>query len=494
MASTFGGLNIMTQGMAAQQLSQNTTGHNVANASTAGYSRQTVNLITTTPQQIYTANGMSMAGTGVTTASITRARDFLVDVQYWQQNATKSYWSSQSDVMSKVENVFNDTTNTGIQNSIEAFQTALGTLANNPGETSTRTAAREAANTLVETLQTSGNELISQANDASTRIDTQITQVNSYSTQIAALNKQIVSQEATGATANDLRDQRDKLVDQLSELTQVNVSEEKNGAYTVIISGGIALVQGEHATDLTVEHGKNVPYGYDTTKVTTMNGTVNVSFKNGSIASLMDLRDTTINGYLGDLDAMAQSLLQDFNAQHKAGFDSNGAPGENFFGEAAVDYETYDPTVESPSNPSPTSWLSNLKVNSDFYTTDGLKMIATGSTATSGTADGTNATALANWLVDDPSTPSASLGSNSLSGYYSSIVSKVGVQSQQAQNMTTNQTTIFNAVATTRESVSGVSMDEELSNMIKFQQAYGACAKMLTTMDAMLQTLLNVRS
>lgn len=499
MASTFGGLNIMTLGMAAQQLSQNTTGHNVANASTDGYSRQTVNLITTTPQQIYTANGMSMAGTGVTVASITRARDFLVDSQYWKESATKSYWSTQSDVMSKVENVFNDTKNTGIENAIEAFQTALGSLATNSSESSTRTSAREAANTLVETLKSSGSELITQANNASSRIATQITQVNSYSKQIADLNKQIVSQEATGATANDLRDQRDKLVDGLSELTQVNVSEEKNGSYTVMISGGISLVQGDHATELTVEDGKNAPYGYDTTKVTALNGTVNVSFKNGSIASLMDLRDNTINGYLGDLDAMAQSLLQDFNAQHKQGLTKDLTAADNFFGKSfgtastVDDYATggaNDPTVQA----SPASWLSILQVNPDLYSANGYNKIAAAGASAAGTADGSNATALANWLVDDPTTVSASLGKNSLSGYYSSVVSKVGVQTQQAQNMTTNQTVILNSVATTRESISGVSMDEELSNMIKFQQAYGACAKMLTTMDSMLQSLLNIRS
>lgn len=483
--------------MTAQQLSQNTTGHNVANASTTGYSRQTVNLVTTTPQEIYTANGMSVAGTGVTTASITRARDFLVDTQYWQKNATKNYWSTQSDILGKVESVFNDTKNTGIQNAIELFHTALGTLASNASEESARTAAREAANSLVETLKTSGRNLVSQANDASSRIDTQITQVNSLSKQIAALNKQIVSQEATGATANDLRDQRDKLVDELSALTEVNVSEEKNGSYTVIISGGVSLVQGDHATDLTVEHGINSPYGYNTTKVTTLNGTVNVNFKNGSIASLMDLRDTTINGYLADLDNLAQSLLQDFNAQHKQGKteikDATGklTDGDNFFGVTSVNYT--DPAQDPTKLASPTSWLDILKVNEKFYETNGVQLIAAGGADAAGTADGTNATALKNWLVDDPSTSSAALGQNSLSGYYSSMVSGVGVQTQQAKNMTTNQTVIFDSVATTRESVSGVNMDEELSNMIKFQQAYAACAKMLATMDSMLDSLINIR-
>ncbi|AIF53660.1 flagellar hook-associated protein FlgK [Pelosinus sp. UFO1] len=491
MGSTFGGLNIMTLGMSAQQLSQNTTGHNVSNASTAGYSRQTVNLITTTPQQVYTANGMSLAGTGVTTASITRARDFLVDTQYWKQNSTKNYWNTQSDVMAKVENVFNDTTNTGIQNSIELFRTALGTLSNNAHETSARTSAREAGTALVDTLQTSGNELITEASDASSRITTQIIQLNSYSTQVAALNKQIISQEATGATANDLRDQRDKLIDQMSALTQVNVSEEKNGSYTVMISGGIALVQGDHATELTAEQGKNTPYGYDTTKITAMNGTINVSFKNGTIASLEDLRDTTINGYLSDLDAMAQSLMQDFNTQHKQGLTDNLTAAGNFFGVTGVDYTN---TANYPTNQiPPASWLSQLKVNQDFYGTDGLKLIAAAGANATGTADGTNATALANWLVKAPTTTSASLGSLSISDYYSSIVSAVGVQSQQAQNMTTNQTVIFNSVETTRESVSGINMDEELSNMLKFQQAYASCAKVLTTMDSMLETLINIK-
>ncbi len=492
MASTFGGLNIMTLGLSAQQLAQNTTGHNTANASTPGFSRQTVNLITTTPQQIYTANGMSMAGTGVTTASITRARDFLVDTQYWQKNSTKNYWSTQSDVLSKVGEIFNDTENAGIQNSMELFQKALGNLASNPGAPSTRTSAREAASALVQTLKTSGNNLIAQANDASSRIDTQIKQVNSYTKQIAALNKQIVSQEATGATANDLRDQRDKLVDGLSALTQINVSEEKTGAYTVIIAGGISLVQGEYATELDVAYEKNIPYGYVTTKITALDGTVNVNFKDGSIASLNKLRDMTINGYLDDLDAMAQSLLQDFNTLHKKGktFDLTTA-ADNFFGVTGVDYT--DPTKDPTKQASPTSWLSELKVNADFYTKDGTNLIAASGASAVGTANGDNATALKNWLVEDPSTPSASLGRNSLTGYYSSIVSTIGVQSQQAENVMKNQTVIFDAVQTTREAVSGVSMNEELSNMIKFKQAYDACAKMLSTMNSMLDTLINIR-
>jgi flagellar hook-associated protein 1 FlgK len=496
MASTFGGLNTVTSGMAAQQLSLNTTGNNVANANTVGYSRQTVNLVTTTPEQIYTANGMSMLGTGVNTASITRARDFLVDCQYWQQNSNKNFYQSQTDVLSKVENVFNDSTNTGIQNAINLFQTALGTLANNPGEVSTRTTAREDANTLVETLQTAGSTLVTEANDTSSQIDTQVTQVNSYASQIANLNKQIVTQEATGAKANDLRDQRDNLVDSLSALTQVNVTEEKSGAYTVIVAGGgVPLVQGSTATTLTVQHTKNSPYGYDETSVTTAGSGINVAFKNGSLGSLTQLRDTTINGYLGNLDNMAKSLLQDFNTQHKAGYDNETPPvaGDNFFGVTGVDYTAAanDPTVASASNPTPTSWLSTLKVNDDFYTTDGLNKIAAGATANSGSADGSNATILANWLTTKPAAASASLGNNSFNDYYSSIVSAVGVQSQKATNISANQTTIFTSISTTRDSISGVSMDEELANMIKFQQGYSACAKVLTTMNSMLDTLVN---
>jgi flagellar hook-associated protein 1 FlgK len=501
MASTFGGFNTAVSGLAAQQLNINTAGHNVSNASTDGYSRQRVNLVTTIPEAVYTASGKSYLGTGVTTQSITRARDFLVDAQYWQQNSTKSYWQNQSDSLGNIENIFSDTKTTGLQNVINKFNTALGTLASHPDGTdgiSARTVVRETANALAQTLQQDAASLVQQANDISTRIDAQVTQVNNYTSQIAALNKQIIVQEVGGVKANDLRDKRDYLVDQLSSMTSVNVSEDQSGAYTVSIAGGIPLVQGDDATVLTVKSTANTPpYGYTTTSITANGGAIDVIMKDGSIASLTKLRDETIggtNGYLKKLDDMAQFFMQDFNTQHKKGFDMNGAAGDNFFGTTGVDYTltANDPTAQIP----PTSWISKLTVNSAFYAKNGENLIAAqdSNAVTGGTANGLNATALSNLLVKKPSTPSAALGSNSLSDYYGSVISALGVQSQQAQSMNSNQGVIVNATIKSREQISGVDMNEELANIIKYQQAYGACAKVMTTMDSMLDTLINKTS
>lgn len=497
MTSTFGGFNTVVSGLAAQQLNINTAGHNVSNASTDGYSRQRVNLVTTTPEQIYTGYGASFVGTGVTTQSITRARDFLVDTQYWRQNATKSYYQDQTDTLGKVENIFSDTKTTGLQSAINTFYTALGTLANNADDSAARTVVREDANALVQVMQTDGKSLVSLANDVTSQIDTQVKQLNSITTQIADLNKQIVTQEVGGAKANDLRDKRDSLVDQLSSLTSVYVKEEPSGSYTVSIAGGMSLVQGDSATALATTDSNSSPYNYTTSSVTTVYGSIPVTFKDGSIAALTQLRDQTIGGstgFLKKLDNIAQFLMQDFNTQHKQGVDNNGNPGDNFFGVSGANYTSggaSDPTIQIP----PQSWLSALTVNSAFYTPNGYNLIAARDNAvSSGTADGVNATAMANLLKDKPASASAAIGNNSLTDYYGSMVSTLGVQSQQAINMNKNQGTILAATTNSREAVSGVSMDEELANIIKYQQAYGACAKVMTTMDSMLDTLINKTS
>ena len=679
MGWTFSGLNTATLGLAAQQNSLNTVGHNISNANTDGYSRQRVNLTATDPEKMYANGSMHFLGTGVTIESITRARDAFLDRQYWGQNSTQNYWQVQSDNLGKLEDIFydsyNSTTNTGlgIQMSINQFSTALKTLASDAGDVGARTNVREMGNAMVTTLQQDGEHLSSLADDITSQISTEVTNVNSLASQIAALNKEIVRQEATGATANDLRDQRDLLMDKLSALTTTNVTEDKDGNYIVSISGGITLVQGGTATKLVEQNAVQDPlYGYKTHDYIVEGTTVKVNFKGGKLESLVDMRDETVRDNLQDLDKMAQYLLQDFNAQHRAGYDNNGAAGGNFFG-GDVDYSTgkaqvigtskvADPTTalglagtfdlngvtltvadtdslnDIAANintnvttvtatvvggqlritqktagaanqitiandtlkasvtgttvpaagalgwsgsfnvngsaisvvstdtlgdivtkinaagagvsasidgtghlkltqttgsaialtndtgglfanlgltagtvagglarlgmqtgtasgfdipPATKSWLSELEVNQDFYATGGLDLIAVRSKVTSGTADGTNGTNLSDVLLNKPTAPTAALGKDSLLTYYQSMVSELGVNSQQAQKMATNEKNIVSSTENRRQAISGVSMDEEMSNMIRFQTAYGAAAKIVTTLNTMYDALLN---
>lgn len=482
MRSTFAGLNIVTRGLAVQQLSLDTTGHNVANANTPGYSRQTVNLATTMPERITGMGGLPvLVGTGVDVESVTRARNAFIDTQYWEEKNSQGFWQTQTDTLKKVEDIFHDTQDSGVQATLNQFWQSLQTLATDGGDYGARTNVRETGNALVQILHQDNDKLVALANDVTNQIATDVNQVNNLAGQIADLNVQIGQQELVGEKANDLRDKRDYLVDQLSSLAKVQVEEDHSGAYTVSVDG-IVLVQGRNHYDLSVQTGRNNYFGFDTnTVISAGDPPLTVHFSGGELASLFQARDSNITDYLGRLDKMAQFLMQDFNTQHKAGFDLNGNQGDNFFGVTGVDYT--DPT-NAPAN----GWVKALAVNADFYAANGLQKIAAKVNATDGDANGGNVLALADVLQQKPS---ATLGGTSLSDYYSELIGTLGVQSQQAQRMAANQDVLVNAVYNWRESVSGVSIDEEMANMIKFQKGYGAAARILTAMDQLLDTLIN---
>ena len=505
MISSFTGINTMTLALEAQQASQDTVGHNISNANTPGYTRQTANLATMPSLTIYQGGGSVQLGTGVSVASITRARDAFIDTQYQQQNAAKNYWQSQTDTLSQVENVFTDSQNNGLQAAINTFYTSLQTLGANADDVGARTNVRETANSMVQIVQQDAQHLRDTANDLTNQISTQVSSINNIGTQIAALNNQIVSQESSsGNSANDLRDQRGLLLDQLSAITNVQTSEDKTGSVSVSVAG-VSLVQGSTVNPLKLQAAHNNTYDFDSSTVTQANGlSGTLTFTGGSLASVFQLRDQTVTGYLDKLNNVAQFLLQDFNNQQQAGQDNNGV--QTALGPPATTVALFFGSLPTGSLPAATNpysaagyvppqgdWLGQLQVNPLLYTTTGLNDIAASAAGAAGTADGTNALQLSDVLYNDPSpapAPANALGNVSLSNYYNTLVGTLGVQSQQAKNMNDNQGVLLTSTTNWRESVSGVSTDEEMSNMIRFQKAYGAAATVLSTMNSMLNTLI----
>ena len=488
MIPTFMGINTVTLGLGAAQVSLNTTGHNITNASTPGYSRQTANLATTPSISLYGGGGALQVGTGVKTQSVTRARDALIDMQYRQQNATQNFWQNQSDNYGLIENIFYDgtvgTQTVGLQASISNFWTSLQTLAAKPTNVGARTSVREMGNALVKTLKQDSDHLKSMAEDLTKQISSQVNDINNIAQQIAVLNTKISAQESNGSIANDLRDLRDLKVDQLSKLANVQVFEGSSGNYQVTV-GGVAVVQGDRTYALKVEEGQNTKYSI-TTSTVKLEAPPNtpVQFTSGTLASMIQMRDETITGKLDELDTIAQFLLQTFNDQHKQGLDNNRNNGKNFFGDDAVNYNPTPPATHTPA----TCWLDELKVNDTLYTPAGLDLIAASAKTSADKDEGSNATLLSNLLNKDTS---AILGSNTLLEYYGKMTGTLGVQSQQATNQASSESQLLASTNNWREAISGVNMDEEMSNMIKFQKAYQAAANVLSTMNSMLDTLIN---
>jgi len=243
MRSTFAGLNTMVGGINTNRLSLDTVGHNISNASTTGYSRQSVNQAATNAQEVYSIYGTQLVGTGVDSLSITRARNIYADKQYWKENGDNSYYTAQQTNYSKLEAIFNDSDDTGVENAMTKFYKAWSEVSTSASTSTTRQTVIDAGSTFADRLSTASKQVQQQITSNYDDIKLNVTKVNTITDQIVALNKNIASLESTGANANDLRDQRDNLVDTLSGYVNTNVYQEANGMYT-IVSNGASLVSG----------------------------------------------------------------------------------------------------------------------------------------------------------------------------------------------------------------------------------------------------------
>lgn len=344
--STFTGLTTMVRGIFNAQTALNTTGHNITNAATAGYSRQNTNPTATGAEHRGGIYGAVEVGTGVEVQSITRSRDIFADKQFRNGTSTMKYYETRAKAYDNLEVIFNDSQDTGMANAIGDFYKSwvdLSTVASNPAN---RQATISKAQILCDTMQTYTEELQKQINTTYSDMELYLTDFNQILQDIADTNKQIIAAEADGSTANDLRDRRDLLVDNLAEYTNINVSTNEFGAYQ-ITSDGIMLVNGISRLHFAFSSGVgSSAYGTDY-GITDHNIYIKESKQvfvpqNGMFKAQFDIIDEC-KSYIDKIADMATFMLTTFNDQHKAGYDANGDEGENFFGDADINYNySYD--------------------------------------------------------------------------------------------------------------------------------------------------------
>lgn len=357
MRSTFAGLNTMVRGIQSNQLSLDTVGHNITNANTDGYSRQSVNLAATRGQNVSSLYGEVIVGTGVDSTSIERARNVYADKQYWSENSTNEYYKTQQTNYDKVESIFNDSDSTGILNSLNEFYNAIQDLSTGASTDSNRVAVIEKGNTLVDKIKTTSSQMQDQINAQYDDMRLAVQTINNYTDQIVELNKNIMSTEASGGTANDLRDQRDLLVDNLSKYINLNVYEDESTGMYSVVSNGISLVNG--VSSLTLEMSDpiaNKTYGINDYSINIKESGVAYVPSNGTLAALQ-ATITEDKGYIDDMADVAGFMLTTFNHMHQQGAGIDGADsslgswkdnssstyagptyGINFFGEQNTQY------------------------------------------------------------------------------------------------------------------------------------------------------------
>jgi flagellar hook-associated protein 1 FlgK len=514
MSSTFHGIEISKRSLFTQQAALNTTGHNIANANTPGFSRQVVNMAASIPME---ALGMSRSnvpgqlGTGVEFSSITRVRESFLDDQFRNENKSLGNWNIQADTLDKLQSIMNEPSDSGLRTVLDNFWKSWSDLSKDPENVTGRKIVRENAIALTDALNQTSKQLSDLSSDLTNNIQVKVNEINSTITTISSLNAEIQRVEGLGDDANDLRDQRDLLTDNLSKIVNVTVTNTPQG-YDISV-GGLNLVTGgtSNATSvsaLTSAFGSGDGTGdlksgevfgmmtsrdkyvsdyqnqLDTLANTIANGDIKVTIPAGSmIPEGTVLNGVTYTGANRTLTSDITTTVQGLNGLHKLGytFDTPAKTGEDFF-------TSNNGTITASSirlNP-------NIAADSSLIATS-LRTIGTGPSETAVKGNNTLAVLIAQ-LKDTPYAFTSSgngITSGTIDDYLRSIVGQMGVQGQEAARQYANQQALVEQVDSRRQSVSGVSLDEEMSNMIKFQHAYGAAARFMTTYDQILDKLIN---
>ena len=327
MRATFSGLNTMVRGIIANQLSLDTTGHNITNAGNDGYSRQVVTLATTRSEAHAGSHGEVRVGTGVDVLSVERARNLYADIQYRNENPSQQYYKTMALNYDKLETIFDDSKSLGMEAAINNFYQSWVELSTSASTSASRTNVIEQGRNLSDAIQTATAELQEQIRSQYEDMKTEVLQVDDILEGILSFNKQLITQEVTGATANDLRDERDKLVDTLSDYMNITVTEDKFGAYQ-INCGGVTLVNSRTRAHLLTDDGISSSfYGvdYGVTDYTIKIKESNVIFlpQNGILKARLD-SIAEDKAYIDKLADMATYMLTAFNDQHKQGWDIRG--------------------------------------------------------------------------------------------------------------------------------------------------------------------------
>lgn len=551
MRSTFMGLEASKRGLFTQQSALYTTGHNISNANTPGYSRQRVNM---NPTAGYPGIGLNtpkmpgFIGTGVEAGSVQRVRDTFIDKQFRQESNKLGYWQSRSTAIEQMEDVLNEPSEFGLQRSLSLFWQSLQDLSKDPENGGARAVAVDRGVAVAESLNYMDSSLKEIQRNLHNEINVSTKEINSILDQIAGLNKQIKEIEPNGYMPNDLYDARDVLLDELSAYMPIEVSYEKSGGRALAIAEGAVIVKVGNTTLVDGVERVNVKANYaEVTDVTPKDVTTQPfqkliiskmeSIVDGPMTSIGEDKKSTLGyselpktgklkgiidsyGYteskddtgvkaesikglypdhMRQLDQLAQAFAEAFNKQHGEGYPKNmreqlndkkylvDLDGNRIKDSAGnpIQYEATKDFFKAKEGDVITA--ANITVNK--YIMDNVSILrASNANAKDGEeGNGANAKALSDMqhkLLDD-------LNGSSVQMFFEGMIGELGVKGQQAVRNEFNAGTMMESVTYRRASVMSVSLDEEMTDMIRFQQAYNASARMMTAVDDTLDRIIN---
>jgi|Deesub1362A_J573_1020465.scaffolds.fasta_scaffold00087_103 flagellar hook-associated protein 1 FlgK len=454
--SLFGLFDIGKSAIFASQTALNVTAHNIANVNTPGFSRQEAVLSIASPVD----TGRGFLGRGVTVSTIRRHYDRFLGAQLLleKQNYGKSL--ALSDGFGRVEQLFNEAQGMGLSGALLDFFNAWQDVAANPEGQAQRTILLQKASDLVQTAKKIENGLENIIRETNRELEDIIERINTIASDIAALNKRIAEAGGT-SNANDLVDERENLLGELAELVEFNSFEKSNGAITVIV-GMKNLVDGDIVTPV-----EGIRDAAGDVQIYMRGSNIGQYIDRGKMGGLLALRDEIKTDVLTPFRQLIASIVDEVNQLHRNGYGLDGSTGLDFF------------------YPADTSDIDNVIKNLAVAITD-VEQVAASATDTGLPGDNGNALLIAELYNADV------ISNTTFEGYYSSLVASVGVKSRAASDSLRFEELLLSDIQQRRDAVSSVSLDEEAVNLIRFQRAFEAGARMITVTDELLQTVLNM--
>jgi flagellar hook-associated protein 1 FlgK len=432
--------------------------HNIANASTPGYRRQSALLTASIPSSINGSDygiGAGQKGNGVTIERIQRFNLAFFDSRYRSVSAETKNWEAQSEILNQLEPMLAETTEDGLLPKLDQFWAGWGSLSNDPTNPSLRVVLLDDAASLANAFNRRTAQITQLRSDQNQVIVNQVDQVNTLSAQVANLNSEIARVLSVGEQPNDLLDKRDLALDQLAELTGAVSFEQKNGEMMVSVNGHV-LVTGHDAIRL------------ETRPSTTDSSVVDIYWSDGQklvptsgrLKGTLDVRGI-LEDQLAGLNTLAGGLIAQVNAIHSTGFGLNNATGLDFFSGTSA---------------------ASISVNT---------LLDTASIATSSAANQSGNNDIALQIAGLKTVKGMSAGAATLNEFYNAQITNLAVTTGRAADNTYQHSLVARALSDQRESVAGVNLDEEAANMARAQKAYQAAARVMTAYDDLLDTIIN---
>lgn len=483
-------LSIGKSGLFASKQSLETTGHNIANANTEGYSRQRVVQTTNVP----VARFGNVEGTGVRTMGNERIHDEFVEKRLSSHISQHEFSKERANRLEQVENIFNEVDNEGLNNIMNRFYNAFRDLANQPENEAVRSVVRDTATLIVNDIRRIRSTLDDISSTIDRNLQKNVTDINSHIGRISRLNKEIVKLENIGGQSGDLRDQRDSAIRDLSQFFELSTYQDNKGNYVVAAKNVGTLVAGGSVQELAIgpveadKAGNNMPGAVEIYFKDRTAEPVSKNFKGGTLSSILQVRNEDIKKLRDNIDNLTFDFANSVNSIHRRGF-VNRPVEVNADGSVAA----FDPKGATTNldffKVGPTSRNASQFIDLSDEVKDDLNNIATALTPNS---PGDNRVALAisklqhEKIVGD--------GTRTLEEQYLQTIGNIGLETGKARLDSEQSEGILAQTKQMKERISGVSIDEEAANLMKYQHAYDASAKVLKASDEMFKTILSIKN